>query len=686
MTGLAVLRKYLKISGLIVLVFTTQTAVAGKTIYVDDDATGANNGSTWADAYNYLQDALADANSAEKPVEIRVAQGIYRPDQGAGITPGDRGATFCLINGVAIRGGYAGFGQPDPNARSIHHYETILTGDLAGNDIEVNDPRNLLDEPTRGENSHTVVSGSPNAAASVLDGVSIAGGNNNVRHTGMHYGAGMDNSGGSPTLVKCTFRANSTAGSGGGMRSGPAAEPTLTGCTFVGNSANDGGGGMNSVGSARLIGCAFKANYGGGMSGGGDWILTDCTFEGNKRGGMYNGGGSPLLTGCRFISNLAEKGAGIYNYCSAPTLINCTFIGNYAQRYGGGMYNGKSEPTLRNCTFGGNLAPNGSALACDSFLQGRPSTVQIINCIVWDGGDEIWNNDGSEIKISHSDLQGGEVAVYDPCDGLVWGPGNIDANPAFAGPNRGDYHLKSQGGRWEAATQTWITDEVTSPCIDAGDPASPVGQEPFPNGGRINMGAYGGTAEASKSYFGEPVCQTIIAGDINGDCKVDFQDLAILASHWLEDNTPPGPVTSTYEFLPDQSTMVWHVGRAGWSIPHSIEGQFKLMVDFDAGIARLEQVDAVLTNGQPPPTHPGVNLNGRRLDDCFHMTELISKDVSLAAIYFEGVFEDSLERIVMELKLLDHSVHLTATTEWSDVVHDASIYSLDAVAVVVTEP
>jgi len=88
-----------------------------------------------------------------------------------------------------------------------------------------------------------------------------------------------------------------------------------------------------------------------------------------------------------------------------------------------------------------------------------------------------------------------------------------------------------------------VTDAVTSPAIDAGDPASPIGYEPFPNGGRINMGAYGGTAEASKSYFGEPLCQTIVAGDINGDCIVNFKDFALMVFHWLEDvNTqPPSP-------------------------------------------------------------------------------------------------------------------------------------------------
>ena len=86
----------------------------------------------------------------------------------------------------------------------------------------------------------------------------------------------------------------------------------------------------------------------------------------------------------------------------------------------------------------------------------------------------------------------------------------------------GDYHLKSQAGRWDPNSQTWVQDDITSPCIDAGDPNSPIGLEPFPNGGYINMGAYGGTSE--------------VAGDINGDCKVDQTDLDILMLHWLEEH------------------------------------------------------------------------------------------------------------------------------------------------------
>jgi len=149
---------------------------------------------------------------------------------------------------------------------------------------------------------------------------------------------------------------------------------------------------------------------------------------------------------------------------------------------------------------------------------------------------------------------------------MNWEAGNIDADPCFADvghwdpngtpadPNddfwiEGDYHLKSQSGRWTSASSvepdpnshSWVQDEVTSPCIDAGNPHSPIGLEQFPNGGRVNMGAFGGTAEASKSYFGEPVCEIIVAGDINGDCIVNFKDFVFIALHWLEDNSQPLP-------------------------------------------------------------------------------------------------------------------------------------------------
>ena len=89
--------------------------------------------------------------------------------------------------------------------------------------------------------------------------------------------------------------------------------------------------------------------------------------------------------------------------------------------------------------------------------------------------------------------------------------------------------------------QIWIQHDVTSPYIDASDPISPIGWELFPNGGFVNMGAYGGTDRASKAYFGEPICGMIVAGDINGDGQVDRADLEIMALHWTDKEPLPIP-------------------------------------------------------------------------------------------------------------------------------------------------
>ncbi|UCH70826.1 MAG: CBM9 family sugar-binding protein, partial [Candidatus Bathyarchaeota archaeon] len=102
--------------------------------HVDANATGNDDGSSWADAYVYLQDALADANDAQKPVEIHVAQGTYTPDCGNGYVRGDKQAKFLLKSGVTIKGGFAGVGADDPNAWDHQTYITVLSGDLSGND------------------------------------------------------------------------------------------------------------------------------------------------------------------------------------------------------------------------------------------------------------------------------------------------------------------------------------------------------------------------------------------------------------------------------------------------------------------------------------------------------------------------------------------------------------------------
>ena len=130
--------------------------------------------------------------------------------------------------------------------------------------------------------------------------------------------------------------------------------------------------------------------------------------------------------------------------------------------------------------------------------------------------------------------------------------GDFFGNPRFARDGvwigyiwqEGDYHLKSGAGRYDPNNEIWVLDDVNSPCIDAGDPCDPIGYEPNPNGGKINVGNYGGTWEASKSTNGsgpEPPlrCLEYPAMDFNKDCKVDFQDFAIFCQSWLECNLDP---------------------------------------------------------------------------------------------------------------------------------------------------
>jgi len=468
-----------------------------KIIYVDDDANGLNDGSSWQNAYKYLQDALMMAAYGD---ELRVAQGIYKPDQ---FVLSDRpnlgkAETFQLKNGVTLEGGYAGSGKADPNARHTALYQTILSGDIGIPLDKIDNCYHVFYHP-KGLNLD---------ATAILEGFTITGGNANGTYWPHNVGGGMFNwYNSSPNVKDCTFSENSADYLGGGMYNVKISSPNVNNCTFTENSADWGGGMCNYESSPTVTNCTFSGNsaedYGGGM----------CNYE-----------NSPTVTNCTFSGNSADYGGGMYNYYSSPSVTNCTFSANSAD-YGGGMYNEyHSSPTVTNCTMADNNAPNGPAVACDYYEQSHPSAVTIHNSIIWNGLNWLWNNDNSTITVTYSDVQGG------------WpGTGNIDADPCFADPNIGDYHLKSQAGRWDANEGRWTKDEVTSPCIDAGDPASPIGFEPFPNGGIINMGAYGGTEEASKSYFGQPPCETIVAGDINGDCIVNLKDFAIVALHWLEE-------------------------------------------------------------------------------------------------------------------------------------------------------
>ena len=477
--------------------FTLDEVVETVILFVDTNAPGpVHDGSNWTTAFRCLQDALTVAKYGD---QIRVAQGIYKPDQGTGIIPGDRTATFQLINGVTLKGGYAGFGEPDPNARDFELYETILSGDFDGNDVEVNDPCDLLTEPTRAENSYHVVTGSGTDATAVLDGFTITGGNANSHWSyGHDSGGGMYINFGSPTVINCTFKGN-FADHGGGLDNGHSCLAVIN-CTFTKNYADWRGGGMhNGAGSPTVNNCIFSENnsgdYGGGMYNfDSNTVLYNCMFRNNSSvregGGMSNTrSANPVVMNCIFSGNSSVRGGGIYNFESGLMMTNCIVSGNKA-RWGGGMYLWAGLPTpvgpcyvkqtcnvtLTNCTLIANQAEDGRTLACGSC--DGPSKVQIVNCILWDGVDEIRNYDGSTIKITYSDVW----------DGFP-GEGNFEADPCFVDPGYWDAY-----GEWFDGDYHLLPD---SPCINAGDPDHPYdpnetdsGGEPRVIGGRIDMGAY----------------------------------------------------------------------------------------------------------------------------------------------------------------------------------------------------
>jgi len=140
-----------------------------------------------------------------------------------------------------------------------------------------------------------------------------------------------------------------------------------------------------------------------------------------------------------------------------------------------------------------------------------------------------------------------EVAIYNGASGL--------ADPGFVDAAGGDYHLLSERGRYWPAHDVWVLDDVTSPCIDGGDPSVDPANERMPNGGRINMGAYGNSAYASMSEWP-------LKHDSNFDGVVDMRDLAELALEWLETipvipepNVPDVTPPDTLAPLPDP--MQW---------------------------------------------------------------------------------------------------------------------------------
>ncbi|MDM8550173.1 choice-of-anchor Q domain-containing protein [Desulfobacterales bacterium HSG2] len=371
---------------------------ASATLTISDDVTvfyaesgGTGTGRAWNDTAE-LQAILKNGilNSGD---EIWVKAGTYHPT-----TDDDRSATFQLLNGVKIYGGFAEFTESTVlTDRDPETHVTLLTGDIGIPDDNI-------------DNSYEVITTDNTITPdTVLDGFIVTGGYPD-EGSGAGNGSGMFNNGGSPTVRNCIFTLNRT-----GVYNQDA-DPNLTNCTFdnnfggvanlssspdisdcVFNNNRQLGGIYNHNSSPAVTGCSFTDNA--AMSGGGmhnnnsSPIVSDCEFTGNAAvtydgdgghgGGIFNSGGEPRVTNCVFTNNIAEySGGGIFNTNADPSVTDCVFTNNTAEYSGGGMFSESSNLTLADSQFESNMAhagaPEGSGGG--GGMYNSDGSAEIIRC------------------------------------------------------------------------------------------------------------------------------------------------------------------------------------------------------------------------------------------------------------------------------------------------------------------
>jgi hypothetical protein len=422
---------------------------------VDTEAEGYNaSGDSWDNALPELRDALAWAQDwdgdADGTLQIWVAEGLYLPTNNAT----DREATFRLVNGVEVYGGFPNTGDPVMADRNWTDNETILSGDINGSGDLVG-------------NSYSVVTGSGTDNTAVIDGFTITAGNADVEdgHSTNpdRSGGGMYNSDGSPTVTNSTFSGNEANRRGGGMYNISNSSPVVTNSTFSGNSAENNGGGMYNISDSSPV-------------------VTNSTFSGNSAGNI---------------------GGGMYVLNCNPTLANVIFSGNSAGNWGGGMYATFSGPMLTNVAFSGNSAGSrGGGMFIDEGDLGLVNPVVILNTVFWN------NQDGSGIgtasasidnPLSTSEINYSLVQGCNPdgnwtsnC-GTDGGNNLLDADPLFVEtPDPGE--APTQAGNLRLTEFSPAINAGTNTPFEAGGAAEGITTDLDGNdrifGDIVDMGAY----------------------------------------------------------------------------------------------------------------------------------------------------------------------------------------------------
>ncbi|MCW5554118.1 MAG: hypothetical protein KIS67_18425 [Verrucomicrobiae bacterium] len=443
-------------------------------VYVDAAGAGANDGSSWANAYTNLQDALASPED-----EVWVATGVYRPAPPGG----DRNATFQLRSGRTLYGGFAG-GETSRTQHDPTMNPTILSGDLLGDDG--------ANWTNGSDNAYHVVTATNVDATAVLDGFTITGGNN------ADYGAGVRLENASPRLANCLIATN-LAAIGGGL-CGVDSAPLITNCIFRDNLAWSGRGGAIYTQTTTPLtivirDCQFIGNQAWVNAGPGDagavWSGFNCTldlsnslFERNEArwrfayGNMAANGGALVVFGagsridrCVFRQNRAHNGGALW-IAAQTTVANCLLVGNEAYRvssgeydyggYAGTIYAAAGTNLITGCTLHAN-----KARSTGGVWVGMGETT-IANSILWsntateeDAKPTDAQFNGSP-KLRHSCIRNllDPIPGEDPPDPAKY-PGCITTAPLFVN-ERGPDNVAGNAD-----------DDLrllpNSPCLDAGN-------------------------------------------------------------------------------------------------------------------------------------------------------------------------------------------------------------------------